>query len=87
MRQRMEQHQANPVCASCHVCGSARLCARESFEVWAVAAGVDASGTLPDGTKIDGPVGLRNMLLNKKDQFATTATERLLTYALEALNL
>jgi hypothetical protein len=44
--------------------------------------GVDASGILPDGTKIDGPVGLRNILLDRKDQFATTATERLLTYAL-----
>jgi hypothetical protein len=44
--------------------------------------GVDSSGILPDGTKIDGPVGLRNVLLNKKDQFVTTTTERLLTYAL-----
>jgi len=47
-----------------------------------VARGVDASGVLPDGTKIDGPVGLRQVLLDKKDQFVTTATERLLTYAL-----
>ena len=45
-------------------------------------AGIDSSGVLPDGTKIDGPVGLRNVLLSKKDQFVTTATERLLTYAL-----
>jgi hypothetical protein len=44
--------------------------------------GVDSSGILPDGTTIDGPVGLRNILLDKKDQFVTTATERLLTYAL-----
>jgi hypothetical protein len=43
---------------------------------------VDASGILPDGTRIDGPVGLRKVLLDKKDQFVTTATERLLTYAL-----
>ena len=45
-------------------------------------AGIDSSGVLPDGTKIDGPVGLRNVLLSKKDQFVMTATERLLTYAL-----
>jgi len=44
--------------------------------------GVDSSGILPDGTKIDGPAGLRNVLLSRKDQFVTTATERLLTYAL-----
>jgi hypothetical protein len=43
---------------------------------------VDSSGILPDGTKVDGPVGLRNVLLGKKDQFVMTVTERLLTYAL-----
>jgi len=45
-------------------------------------ANMDSSGVLPDGTRIDGPVGLRKVLLDKKDQFVTTATERLLTYAL-----
>ena len=44
--------------------------------------GVDSSGILPDGTKIDGPAGLRNVLLSKKEQFVATATERLITYAL-----
>ena len=44
--------------------------------------GVDSSGVLPDGTRIDGPAGLRQVLLDRKDQFVTTATERLLTYAL-----
>ena len=44
--------------------------------------GVDSSGILPDGTKVAGPVGLRNVLLSKKDQFIQTLTERLLTYAL-----
>jgi hypothetical protein len=44
--------------------------------------GVDSLGTLPDGTKVDGPIGLRNILLSKKDQFVETVTERLLTYGL-----
>jgi Protein of unknown function (DUF1585) len=44
--------------------------------------GVDSSGTLPDGSQVDGPVGLRNILLSKKDQFVETLTERLLTYGL-----
>ena len=47
-----------------------------------MADGVDSSGVLPDGTRIDGPAGLRQVLLDRKDQFVTTATERLLTYAL-----
>ena len=44
---------------------------------------IDSVGILPDGTTVDGPVGLRNILLSKKDQFIITLTERLLTYALE----
>lgn len=83
MRQRMELHQASPVCSSCHSRMDPLGFALESFDGlgrWRV--GVDSSGVLPDGTTIDGPVGLRRILLDRKDQFVTTATERLLTYAL-----
>ena len=83
MRQRMEQHRANPVCASCHARMDPLGFALENFDgLGRWRPGVDASGILPDGTKIDGPLGLRNVLLDRKDQFVTTATERLLTYAL-----
>src|SRR6267142_2813537 len=83
MRQRMELHRASPVCASCHARMDPLGFALENFDgLGRWRAGVDASGVLPDGTKIDGPVGLRQVLLEKKDQFVTTATERLLTYAL-----
>jgi hypothetical protein len=43
---------------------------------------IDASGVMPDGTKFIGPSGLRQALLGKSDQFVTTLTEKLLTYAL-----
>ena len=83
MRQRMELHQANPVCASCHSRMDPLGFALENFDgLGRWRTGVDSSGVLPDGTKVDGPVGLRKVLLDKKDQFVTTATERLLTYAL-----
>jgi len=83
MRQRMELHRASPVCASCHVRMDPLGFALENFDgLGRWRAGVDASGVLPDGTKIDGPVGLRNVLLARKDQFVETTTERLLTYAL-----
>jgi hypothetical protein len=83
MRQRMELHQASPVCSSCHSRMDPLGFALESFDgLGRWRSGVDSSGILPDGTKIDGPVGLRKVLLDKKDQFVTTATERLLTYAL-----
>jgi hypothetical protein len=83
MRQRMDLHQASPVCSSCHSRMDPLGFALENFDgLGRWRAGVDSSGILPDGTKIDGPVGLRNVLLSKKDQVVTTATERLLTYAL-----
>jgi hypothetical protein len=43
---------------------------------------VDASGKLPDGTVFNGPVELRKVLLSHSDDFLTTMTEKLLTYAL-----
>jgi hypothetical protein len=83
MRQRMQLHQANPVCASCHSRMDPLGFALESFDgLGRWRQGIDSSGVLPDGTKVGGPVGLRNIILSKKDQFVTTATERMLTYAL-----
>lgn len=83
MRQRMQLHQASPVCSSCHSRMDPLGFALEGFDgLGRWREGVDSSGVLPDGTKVDGPVGLRKIILEKKDQFVTTATERILTYAL-----
>jgi hypothetical protein len=46
------------------------------------AGAIDASGVLPDGTTFEGPAGLRKVLVNKRDMFVATFTERLMTYAL-----
>ena len=43
---------------------------------------IDTSGVLPDGTAFDGPAGLRDVLVSKRELFVETFTERLLTYAL-----
>jgi hypothetical protein len=45
-------------------------------------APIDVSGVLPDGTKFEGPAELRKILLNHREQFVDTLTEKLLTYAL-----
>jgi hypothetical protein len=83
MRERMALHQANPVCSSCHSRMDPLGFALENFDgLGRWRSDVDSSGVLPDGTRIDGPAGLRQVLLDRKDQFVTTATERLLTYAL-----
>ncbi len=88
VRQRLEAHRANAVCASCHSRMDPLGFALENFDAtgnWRVtenSTSIDASGILADGTKFQGPVELRNLLLNKPDQFVTTVTEKLLAYAL-----
>ena len=89
MRQRMEQHRANPACASCHVRMDPLGFALENFdgvgawrEIDSSGSKIDSSGVLPDGTQFHGPAELRKILLGKRDDFAATVTERLLTYAL-----
>jgi cytochrome c5 len=90
MRQRMELHRANPACAACHRQMDPLGFALENFDGlggWRAEATpgsgpMDTSGELPDGTKFNGPAGLRDTLLKKKDAFVETFTERLLTYAL-----
>ncbi|HEY7297001.1 MAG TPA: DUF1592 domain-containing protein [Xanthobacteraceae bacterium] len=90
MRERMEQHRANPSCAVCHKMMDPLGFALENFDGlgrWrdsaAPGAGaIDASGVLPDGTEFDGAKGLREVLISKQDLFVENFTERLLTYAL-----
>ncbi|MCZ6489706.1 MAG: DUF1592 domain-containing protein [Acidobacteria bacterium] len=89
MRQQMEQHRANPVCASCHKLMDPIGFALENFDGigrWRTTDAntpIDSSGVLPDGTPFQGPAGLRKvLLLKRREQFVTTATEKLLTYAL-----
>jgi hypothetical protein len=43
---------------------------------------LDTAGAFPDGSRFEGPAGLRNILLNHREQYVTTLTEKLLTYAL-----
>ena len=88
LRDRMQQHRANPVCASCHARMDPLGFALENFDAtgqWRTmeaGAPIDASAELPDGTRFEGPGGLRKMLLSQPDQVATATTEKLLTYAL-----
>ncbi len=89
LRQQMEQHRANAICASCHSRMDPLGFALENYDgvgEWrAKDAGspIDASGKLPDGTHFNGPAGLQHPLLTAhRDEFLATVTEKLLTYAL-----
>jgi len=89
MRERMVEHRANPVCASCHQLMDPIGLSTENFDAvghWRDktedGARVDASGGLPDGRTFQGVAGLKAALLGRPDVFVSTFTERLLTYAL-----
>jgi hypothetical protein len=88
VRERLELHRRNPACASCHRVMDPLGFALENFDAvgeWRTKeAGqpVDASGQLADGTKVDGPVTLREALTRHPEMFVRTMTEKMLTYAL-----
>jgi hypothetical protein len=91
MRQRMEEHRTAPQCAVCHKIMDPIGFALENLDgigKWRDLGGdegtevIDASGVLPDGTKFDGPAGLRDVLASRRDLFVENFVERLLTYAM-----
>ncbi|MFM8532442.1 MAG: DUF1592 domain-containing protein, partial [Acidimicrobiia bacterium] len=87
-RERMEQHRKNPSCNSCHRVIDPLGLALDNFDVtgvWRIkenGSPVDPVGELYDGTKLDGPVALRNALLKHQDVVMLSFTENLMTYAL-----
>jgi hypothetical protein len=89
VRERMQQHRKDPVCASCHVKMDPIGFALENFDGigrWRVTGEdgmpLDATGSFPDGSTFHGPVGLRQVLLKQSAEFVTNVTHKLLTYAL-----
>ena len=88
VRERMEAHRQNAVCAACHTRMDPLGFALENFNAigqWRTVDGtsaIDASGVLPDGTTFAGPDEFRRALLMHREEFISAFTERLLTYAL-----
>ena len=84
MREALEQHRANAACAVCHDRLDPLGFALESFDavgrkrVTEHGLEVDDTGSLPDGTVVDGIDGLRNVLMMRKDEFVETFVEKLL---------
>jgi hypothetical protein len=86
VRERIEQHRANPACAGCHKIMDPIGLALENFDAigrWRStdeAVTIDASAQLVDGTPLDGPASLRKALLGRPDAFVASMTEKLLMY-------
>jgi mono/diheme cytochrome c family protein len=88
VREQMEEHHKNPICAACHTRMDPLGFSLENYDAtggWRNGyAGqlVDASAEMPDGTKFNGPSGLQGYLMTRKDQFVEAFIEKLMTYAL-----
>ena len=89
VRDRLQRHRESPACSVCHAPMDPLGLALENYDAiggWRTTgeAGlpIDASGMLPDGTVFLGPNGLRTVLLERREQFIGTVTEKLLAYAL-----
>jgi hypothetical protein len=90
VRARLELHRKNPVCASCHAQMDPLGFALENFDAigrWRDAdeesrTPIDASATLPDGSKFTTPAEFRTLLLKRRAEFTNAVVEKLMTYAL-----
>jgi hypothetical protein len=89
VREQLELHRANPVCASCHRNIDPIGFALENFNAvgqWQKTTKeglqIDSAGVLMDGTPVDGPIALRKALLARPEVFVGTITEKLMIYAL-----
>ncbi len=88
VRERIEQHRANPACASCHKIMDPIGLALENFDAigrWRTTdegVRIDASGQLVDGSVLDGPSSLRKTMLGRSDAFVGSMTEKLLMYGM-----
>jgi mono/diheme cytochrome c family protein len=88
VREMLEMHRQNAVCASCHARMDPLGFTLENFDAigqWRTAdAGrpIDASGVLLDGNKVEGPAALQSALVAQKEQFVRSVTAKLMTYAL-----
>lgn len=88
LRQQMEQHRANAICASCHSRMDPLGFGMENFDAtghWRTLDGkfpIDSAGVLPNGKSFHGPVEMEAVLDDQKDAFTRALTEKMLTYAL-----
>jgi len=88
MRDAMERHRADPVCAACHAKMDPIGFALEHFDAvgrWRdedAAGPIESKSELADGTVVDGPDGVRDLLTSRPELFVSALTEKLMMYAL-----
>jgi len=87
-RQQLELHRSKAECAACHKTMDQLGFGLENFDpigLWRTNVAdlpIDSAGELPDGRKFSGPAELKQLLLDRKDEFTRNVTERMFSYAL-----
>jgi hypothetical protein len=88
LRERMEIHPANPVCAVCHNQMDPIGFGLENYDAigkWRTEDNgkpINATGRLPSGVEFEGPAELQKALLKDPEVFVNAFAQKLLTYAL-----
>ena len=88
LRTQMEQHRADPLCASCHTRMDPLGFALENYDAigrWRTEDGkfqIDPSGAMPNGAAFSTPAELKTLLLGNAQEFGRGLAEKMLTYAL-----
>jgi hypothetical protein len=89
VREKLEQHRADPACSACHKLMDPIGFALENFdwmgrwrETESNGKPLDTAGSLPSGDSFHGPVELRQALLNHKDEFLRNLAGKVFGYAL-----
>ena len=88
VRKRLAEHRSNAICAACHNLMDPIGLSLEKFDAIGRrrsvedGAPIDASGSLPGGSRFEDVDGLEQALMKRPEIFVSTVTEKLLTYAL-----
>ena len=88
LRERLEQHRADPACANCHAKMDPIGFALENYNPIGAfrtkygESKIDVTAELPDGTIVHGITDLKQVVMDRKHQFVRCLTEKMLTYAL-----
>lgn len=87
-REALEQHRADASCKSCHEVIDPIGFGMENFDAigrWRTAQNnlpIDATGIMPNGTKITSPADVKAVLMRDRELFAKTFVAKMLSYAL-----
>ncbi len=88
LRQQMEQHRSDAICASCHSKMDVLGFGMENYDAigrWRTTDGkfpIDSTGSFPNGKSFAGPAEMKALLRDSIGEFTQTLAAKMMTYAL-----